>query len=65
MAYVFISGIATSGKSFLARKISERLGTLHLDADTLRKKMGEDPKLEPWVNFYWNQDEKRYLTETS
>lgn len=65
MSCVFISGIPTSGKSFLARKIAKKLGAFHLDTDTLRKKMSEDPKLEPWVNFYWNQDEKQYLSENS
>lgn len=65
MAYIFISGIATAGKSFLARKVAQKLAAFHLDADTLRKEMIKDSKLEPWVNFYWNQDEKKYLTETS
>lgn len=65
MSYVFISGIPTSGKSFLANKLAKNLGAFHLDTDTLREEMGKDQKLEPWVNFYWNQDEKKYLTDTS
>lgn len=64
MSYVFISGIPSSGKSFLARKVAQKTGTFHLDTDTLRDGMAKDPKLEPWVNFYWNQDERKYLTET-
>ncbi len=65
MANVFISGIPASGKSFLARKVSQNTGAFRLDTDSLRKNMRKDPTLEPWVNFYWSKDEKRYLTETS
>lgn len=64
MSYVFISGIPSSGKSFLARKVAQKIGVFHLDTDTLRDAMAKDPKLAPWVNFYWNQDERKYLTET-
>lgn len=65
MAYVFISGIPASGKSFLAKKIAEKTNSFHLDIDTLRSEMAKDTKLEPWVSFYWNKDERKYLTETS
>lgn len=65
MSYVFIGGIPASGKSFLAKKIAEKTNAFHLDIDTLRSEMAEDPNLKPWVNFYWDQDEKIYLTETS
>lgn len=65
MSYVFISGIPASGKSFLARKVTQKTGTFHLDIDTLREEMSKNPELEQWVNFYWNQDERKYLTETS
>lgn len=64
MSYIFISGIPASGKSFLARKFAQKTGTFHLDTDTLRDKMAKDSELEPWVNFYWKQDERKYLTET-
>jgi 2-phosphoglycerate kinase len=65
MSYIFISGIPASGKSYLAKKLSLELGVFHFDTDTLRKEMAKDPKLEPWVNFYWNKDEKEYYTNTS
>lgn len=65
MPYIFISGIPASGKSFLAKKVAQKTGAFHLDTDTLREEMSKDPKIEPWVNFYWNQDEEKYLKETS
>lgn len=65
MAYVFISGIPASGKSFLAKKIAKKTNSFHLDIDTLRNEMAKYTKLEPWVSFYWNKDERKYLTETS
>ena len=65
MAYVFIGGIPASGKSFLAKRIADKTHTFHLDIDTLRSEMAKDPMREPWVSFYWNLDEKKYLTETS
>ena len=64
MHYVFISGIPASGKSFLAKKIAVKTTAFHLDIDTLREELTKDPKLAPWVNFYWDLDEKKYLTET-
>lgn len=64
MSYVFISGIPASGKSFLAEKIAQKIGAFHLDTDTLREEMVKDPAIEPWINFYWKLDEKKYLTET-
>ncbi len=65
MSYVFIGGIPASGKSYLARKIAEQTGAFHFDLDTLRKEMSKDPKLEYWVNFFWNLDEEEYYKNTS
>lgn len=64
-SYVFIGGIPASGKSYLAKNIAEKVGVFHLDLDTLRDEMTKDPKLKYWVDFFWNQDEERYLTEIS
>ncbi len=64
MANAFISGIPASGKSFLAEKVAQKTGAFHFDVDTLRAKMSKDPQVEPWVNFYWNQDEEKYLKKT-
>lgn len=60
MKYVFISGIPTAGKSYLAKKIAQKTNSVHVDIDELRGLMKENPNLEPWVNFFWNKDEKEY-----
>lgn len=39
MSYIFIGGIPASGKSYLAKKVSEQTGAFHLNLDTLRKGM--------------------------
>lgn len=63
--YIFIGGIPASGKTYLAKKVAEQIGAFHFDLDTLRKEMANDPKLEYWVNLFFNQDEEKYLEETS
>lgn len=65
MSHIFIGGIPVSGKSYLAKKISEKIGVYHFDVDKLRKEMARDPKLKYWINFFWNQDEEEYLRKTS
>lgn len=65
MSYVFIGGIPASGKSYLAEKLFRQTGALHVDIDKLKGGMAENPKLTSWVNFFWNQDEEKYLKETS
>lgn len=62
--HIFIGGTPASGKSYLAKRVAEKTGAFHLDLDTLRKQVAEDPKLEYWVNFFWNQDEEEYLKNT-
>lgn len=61
MKYVFIGGIPTAGKSFLAKKIADETGAIHVEIDLLREKMAKDPKLKPWVNWYTDQDEEEYF----
>lgn len=61
MKYVFIGGIPTAGKSFLAKKIADETGAVHVEIDLLREEMVKDPKLKPWVNWYTDQDEKEYF----
>lgn len=63
--YIFIGGTPASGKTYLAKKVAEKVGAFHFDLDTLRQEMSKDPKLEYWVNFFFNLDEEKYLKETS
>ncbi len=64
MKYVFIGGIPTSGKSYLAEKISKMTGAKHIDIDKWREEIKADPKLEKWVNFFWDKDEEEYWSTT-
>lgn len=65
MKYIFIGGIPTSGKSFLADWLAQKTNSIHVDIDDLRGEMKKNPNLEPWVNFFWNKDEKKYWETTT
>lgn len=65
MPYLFISGIPASGKTYLAKEISNKSGAFYLSIDNLRKEMAKDSKLLSWVNFYWDKNEKEYYEKTS
>lgn len=64
MNSVFITGIPTAGKSHLAKKVAETLGISWIKMDNVRDEMLKDPKIEPWVNFFWNIDETKYYPST-
>ncbi|MCL4392113.1 zeta toxin family protein [Patescibacteria group bacterium] len=64
MAYVFITGIPAAGKSFIAEKIAKEHGIMHVDVDSFRVEMEKDPKLELWVNYFWNKDEAKYFEKS-
>lgn len=65
MAYAFISGIPTAGKSHLAAKVAQELGIRHIMVDGWREEMKADPELKKWVDFFWDQDEEAYWRATS
>lgn len=58
---VFITGIPTSGKTYLAEKVASMFGMDHVKTDDMREEMVKDPLLEPWVYFFWNKDEVEYF----
>jgi len=62
---LFITGIPTAGKSYLAKIIIKRNNGIHIDVDDIRRKIRNDPKYKKWVNFYYDQDEKKYYTTTT
>lgn len=64
MNSVFITGIPTAGKSYLADKIAKSLGITHVKMDAIRDEMVKDPTLEPWVNFFWHKNEAEYYPAT-
>ncbi len=66
MRAIFITGIPTAGKSYLARMLAEQVGGVHVSTDQIREDdLAKDPRYEPWVNLYWNKNEQEYYTKTS
>ena len=59
---LFISGIPTAGKSYLAEKLAKEVGGIRISIDDLREGLAEDPRYKKWVNFYLDQDEYTYYT---
>ncbi len=62
---LFITGIPTAGKSYLAKLLAEQTNAITVLFDKVLDGYMTDPKYEKWINFYWNQDERAYLTQTS
>ena len=65
MKYVFISGIPMAGKSYLAKRVAQKTDSIHIAIDDLRKLMGADPNLKPWVDLFWDKDENEYWETVS
>ena len=62
---LFVTGIPTAGKSYLVKQLIEKTGGIPVFFDKVLDKHMTDPRYEKWINFYWNQDERTYLTQTS
>ena len=62
---LFITGIPTAGKSYLAKKLARELNGEWLSTDNLRAELIKNPAYKPWILFYWNQDEYVYYTTTN
>lgn len=62
---IFITGIPTSGKSFLAKKLADIVGGEVVSTDKMREEMSKDSRYKKWVDFYLDKDEKEYYTTTS
>ena len=60
MKYLFISGIPTAGKSYLAERVAQKTNSLHIDIDDLREEMSKNPNLKSWVNFFSDKNEEKY-----
>lgn len=65
MNAIFIGGTSTAGKSYLAQKLAKEYSIPLLSTDTMHEEFKQDPRLEPWVNFYWNKNEAEYYADTS
>lgn len=62
---LFITGIPTSGKSYLAKLLSEKTGGIYVNLDEVRDSLSADQTYSKWVNFYEDLGEYEYLTNTS
>ncbi len=62
---LFITGIPTSGKSYLARQLAEKVGGIAVLLDDFRESLAENDQYKKWTNFYLDMDEKEYLTTTN
>jgi broad-specificity NMP kinase len=62
---IFITGIPTAGKSYLAKKLAKELKGRAVLLDDFREALQSDEKYKNWVNFYLAQDEKAYLEENN
>jgi 2-phosphoglycerate kinase len=62
---LFITGIPTSGKSYLAKKLAEKMGGIVVSLDDFREDLAKDDKYKKFVNFYLDKDELEYYTKTS
>jgi len=62
---IFITGIPTSGKSYLAKKLANKVGGIPVLLDDFRENLAQNEEYKKWTNFYLDKDEKEYLTKTS
>lgn len=61
---LFITGIPTAGKSYLAKKLSLEVKGTAICLDDFREELASNPRYQKWVNFYQDQDENVYLAKT-
>jgi len=62
---IFITGIPTAGKSFLGKKLAEKIGGICVSIDDIRENLSKDERYKKWVNFYLDQDEYIYYATTN
>lgn len=62
---IFITGIPTSGKSYLAKQVADKVGGIAVLFDDFRENLAKNDQYRKWTNFYLDVDEKEYLTKTN
>lgn len=65
MKRLFITGIPTAGKSYLAKKLAEEVEGIAVLLDDFREDLASDPRYKDWVEFFLNQNEETYIKTTS
>lgn len=62
---LFITGIPTAGKSFLAKKLAAEVGGICVSVDDVREGLVEDERYKKWVNFYLDKNEFEYYSKST
>ncbi len=62
---LFITGIPTAGKSFLAKKLAAEMGGICVSVDDIRENLAEDERYRKWVNFYLDKNEFEYYSKST
>lgn len=62
---LFITGIPTSGKTYLGNKLAEAVGGICVSIDNMRVDLVKEEKYKKWVNYYLDKDEYSYYSTTS
>ncbi len=62
---LFITGIPTAGKSYLAKKLAKEVGGICVSVDDMREELSKNEQYKKWVNYYLDQDESIYYTTTT
>lgn len=62
---LFITGIPTSGKSYLAEKLAKEVSGIAIMLDNYRKDFAKEEKYRKWTNFLFDKNEYEYLTKTT
>lgn len=59
---IFITGIPTAGKSYLASRLTKETGGYCLETDTLRDTLVKKPEYSQWAHFFDKENEFAYYT---
>ena len=62
---LFITGIPTSGKSYLAEKLAKEVSGIAVLLDNYKKDFAKEEKYRKWTDFLFDKNEYEYLTKTT
>lgn len=62
MKKIFITGIPTAGKTYLAEKLAQYTSGISVSIDNIRAELAHSELYKPWVNLYSDQDEATYYS---
>lgn len=62
---IFITGIPTAGKSYLGKRLAEKVRGICVSMDDMRESLANNESYKKWTNYYLDQDELSYYKTTS